>query len=127
MEPWAERVYRRAGLAYLRAIRAAAKAVSALPRSAITACGAILAGIAVILALTAGGVPAHSSVTAGSGQARAPGVIPRAKVIALPSGKVMVTSDAGAECGADTGFLRFVRNRGPSTRAAAKSSNAAGG
>ncbi len=83
MRPWAERVYRRAGRVYLGTVRAAAQATSALPRSAITACGAILAGIAVVAALTAGGVTAHSSVTADSGQARATGVIPRG----VPAGK----------------------------------------
>jgi Transglycosylase SLT domain len=76
MGPWAERVYRRAGPAYLVAVRSAARATSALPRSALTTSGAILAGVAVILTLTAGGVTAHSSVTASSGQARPTGVIP---------------------------------------------------
>ena len=76
MGPWAERVYRRAGPAYLAAIRGVVKATAALPRSAITTGGAILAGVAVILALTAGGVTAHSSVTAVAGQPRPSGVIP---------------------------------------------------
>ena len=88
MGPWAERAYRRASPAFvrvIRAIQAAARVVTALPRSAVTVCGAILAGIAVILALTAGGVTAHSSVTTGSGVARPPGVIPVGDKV--PAGK----------------------------------------
>jgi hypothetical protein len=76
MGPRAERVYRRAGPVYLASVRATVKATSALPRSAVTSAGAVLAGIAVILALTAGGVTAHSSVTAAASQRNPSGVVP---------------------------------------------------
>ena len=88
MGPWPERVYRRAGPVYLAVSRAAVQAVQALPRSVITACGAILAGITVILALTAGGVTAHSSET------RPSGVIP-VGAGAPPAGPVKTAGTTG--------------------------------
>ena len=48
-------------------------------------------------------------------------VMPRVSVIALPSGRVMVTCEApdtGAEFGADTGFLRVLKEPGTIGKAA---------
>ena len=81
MGSWLERVRRRGGLVLSRPVtaadaarRAAAEAARTiqraggrLPRSALLAGGSILSGLVVIVALTAGGVAAHSSDT---GQSR---------------------------------------------------------
>jgi len=108
MGPWPERVYRRAGPAYLAAIRAAVKAPSALPRSAITACGAILSGIAVILALTAGGVTAHSSETRPSGGMPVGGGAPSAGA----TGPVTTTGKPGSFSGIVLPDLLIVKPSG---------------
>src|SRR5579862_4566021 len=59
MRAWPQR-------AFERAHSALARAMSRLPRRLATGCGAVVAGLAVVFVLAAGGVTAHSSVTGGA-------------------------------------------------------------